>query len=409
MKKNFLMVASLLIAAMLLVVSCSQEVKAPENNGLVEVRIGVGYGRDLEVEGDTKTDDVVLKYTMTQGWTDSSVQNTETVHGAASNKVFVDNQPIGYVTPGLWNIIVDAYEKDGDADDTNNSKKIFTGTASAYFSDQNNRVTVYLAPVKKTNNKIQFDIDMQDLVGSDVDASGSGSYKLKYSIYGTGSSPITIGDVSQSNIIIDERIENETTHVTKYKKLVSGLTSGFYRVTVSVYSCYTTTNEEGASVNHEDLVGGITKGMLLTNDQTATIKGHIEPSDYEKITVDALYIDVQTKVEVEKEGDVEKITYTPASESDGAKASVKFKVKDDTDQTTKGDADVSYVWYVAVNGTTTITSTNKGEFTVEFKAPGYKTVTCQTIYTVTYGEEKYYFADTASTQVYIDSTNSIWE
>ena len=399
MKKNFLMVASLLIAAMLLVVSCSQEVKAPESNGLVEVRIGVGYGRDLEVVDDTKTDDVVLKYTMTQGWTNSSVDYTETVHGAATNKVFVDNEPIGYVTPGLWNITVDAYEKDNDDDDTNN-KKIFTGTASAYFSDQNNRVTVYLAPVVNSNNKIQFDIDMQDLVDSNLDASGRGSYKLKYSIYGTGlSSPITIGDVSQSNIEIDEKIENKTTHVTKYKKLVSGLTSGFYRVTVSVYSCYTTTNEGGESVNHEDLVGGITKGMLLTNGQTAIIKGHIEPSDYEKVTIDALYIDVNTSV---NDGTV---TYTGSGSN--AKASVTFTLSDTTSESTKGGATPSYIWSVVNDGR--VVTSNQNSLTVDFTAPGWKTVSCQTIYKVTYKNVDYYFADTASTQVYIDPNNNIWK
>ncbi|MGN0839771.1 MAG: hypothetical protein ACI4NB_02950 [Candidatus Ornithospirochaeta sp.] len=406
MKKNFLMVASLLIAAMLLVVSCAQEVKAPENNGLVEVRIGVGYGRDLKVEGDTKTEDVVLKYTMTQGWTNSTVENTETVYGAASNEVFEDNQPIGYVTPGLWYITVDAYEKDDDTDDTNNTKKIFTGTASAYFSDQNNSVTVYLAPVTTSNNKIQFDIDMQDLLGSSVDASGNGSYKLTYSIYGTGTTPITIGDTVQSNIEIDTKTPNSTTHVTNYKRLVSGLNSGFYRVTVSVYSCYTT-NEEGQSVDHEDLIGGITKGMLLTNNQTATVKGHIEPSDYEKVTIDALYIDVETEVKVE--GPVYKAAVPATENSEGsvAKASVVFKVEDSTDSSTKGGATPSYIWSVVNDGR--VVTSNQNSLTVDFTAPGWKTVSCQTIYKVTYKNVDYYFADTASTQVYIDPDNNIWK
>ena len=45
MKKNFLMVASLLIAAMLMVVSCTQEV-APKNE-LVKATIGLAYGKDI--------------------------------------------------------------------------------------------------------------------------------------------------------------------------------------------------------------------------------------------------------------------------------------------------------------------------------------------------------------------------
>ena len=49
MKKNFLMVASLLIAAMLMVVSCTQEV-APKNDGLVEAKLGLAYGKDVTVD-----------------------------------------------------------------------------------------------------------------------------------------------------------------------------------------------------------------------------------------------------------------------------------------------------------------------------------------------------------------------
>ena len=47
MKKNFLMVASLLIAAMLLVVSCAQEVKAPVDNNL-EISVKGGVGVEIE-------------------------------------------------------------------------------------------------------------------------------------------------------------------------------------------------------------------------------------------------------------------------------------------------------------------------------------------------------------------------
>ena len=64
MKKNFMAIASLLIAAMLLVVSCSQESVVPENNGLVEAKLSVGYGRGLSVSGDTKTDNLTFKYSM---------------------------------------------------------------------------------------------------------------------------------------------------------------------------------------------------------------------------------------------------------------------------------------------------------------------------------------------------------
>ena len=47
MKKNFLMVAALLIAVMLMVVSCTQEV-APKNE-LVKASFSVGFGKDIKI------------------------------------------------------------------------------------------------------------------------------------------------------------------------------------------------------------------------------------------------------------------------------------------------------------------------------------------------------------------------
>ena len=51
MKKNFMAIASLLIAAMLLVVSCAPEanVEGKVEDGLVEASFGVAYGKDVTV------------------------------------------------------------------------------------------------------------------------------------------------------------------------------------------------------------------------------------------------------------------------------------------------------------------------------------------------------------------------
>lgn len=408
MKKNFLMVASLLIAAMLMVVSCTQEVAS--KNELVEARISVGYGRDLTVENETKTSDLVYTYTMSHQWDDLDSVSERIYGDQTTEKPFTDKGSIGYVTPGLWSINVKAYNagsvttnEQGVTVITGNP--LFSGNANAYFSNQKKDVVVYLAPVENQTNYLSFDITMQDLVGTGNGVtSGAGSYELRYEIEGKGSytglanasSPALTGTLAPN--------KNEGKDTTTYKLAGNdskvSLKSGFYTVTVSVYSI-----EEGSD---DKLVGGIRKGFLLAGNANATVKGHIEPSDYEKITVDALYIDVKTAVEVEKVDGVEKITYTPASGSEGAKASVKFYVDDNTDETTDENtiakAEKSYVWYVADNGTTTPISSNTDEFTVTFKAPGYKTVTCQTIYTVTDDTtgKKYFFADTKSNQVFIE-------
>ena len=51
MKKNFLKVAALLIAAMLMVVSCTQEV-APKNDGLVSASVNIADTRSLSTSGE---------------------------------------------------------------------------------------------------------------------------------------------------------------------------------------------------------------------------------------------------------------------------------------------------------------------------------------------------------------------
>lgn len=121
MKKNFLMVASLLIAAMLMVVSCTQEV-APKNDGLVEAKLNVAYSRDLSVTGDTNTSDIRLTYTMSPKW--SVGDASEQIYGAKTSETpFTDNVSIGYVTPGLWEVKVFAYETAKSESDSPSTKK----------------------------------------------------------------------------------------------------------------------------------------------------------------------------------------------------------------------------------------------------------------------------------------------
>ena len=54
MKKNFMAIASLLIAAMLLVVSCAPEAKVED--GLVDASFGVAYGKDVTVSMNNAVD-----------------------------------------------------------------------------------------------------------------------------------------------------------------------------------------------------------------------------------------------------------------------------------------------------------------------------------------------------------------
>lgn len=402
MKKNFLMVASLLIAAMLMVVSCSQEV-APktDNNGLVEARLNVGYARDLSVSGDTNTSNISLKYKMRPKW-ENAVGTTEVIYGKKESETpFEDNSVIGYVTPGLWEVEVFAYETAKDASSTAATSPIFTGKANVYFSNQNTKATVYLTPTSNQSNTLSFSITMQDLVGEGAltENKGNGSYKLVYTVYGTGNEVVKDNTEQQQSL---DRIElsgtlqdsnNDNVNDSKLYEGSTTLASGFYRVNVSIYSL--PENETDVKTQGK-LVGGITKGLLLSGGKSATISGHIEPSDYEKVTIDAVYIDVKTTIS-------ETTQYKAAFGNDAAKAEVTFNVSTNGTSGNTSGAEISYIWYVAQNGTTEVTSTNKETYKVTFKAPGYKTVTCQTIYTVKDGNNgEYSFADTQSIRVYIN-------
>ena len=391
MKKYFMAIASLLIAAMLLMVSCSQEVKAPENNGLVKAKLSVGYGRDLDVSGDTNTSEIVLKYTMEPLWNIDGA--SEVIHGKKDTKTpFTDNGTIGYVTPGLWEVKVFAYEKDKA---TESDKTIFEGTANAYFSNQNSSVTVYLAPTSSQNNTLNFEITMQDLVETGVAEgnTGKGSFKLVYSVYDTTG---TIVD-NKNKVVLSEKTLSDTNgdeknDTTTYKGSTT-LASGFYRVNVSIISV--TKNEEGQDV--EKTVGGISKGFLLSGGKIAKISGHIEPSDYENVIIDAFYIDVKTKITANT------VSYTEKDSTNPAKAAITLTVSDNGTTGNKDNITPSYIWYVA-NTDTTNTSTNDDSFTVTFEAPGYKNISCQTIYSVVVNGVTYSFADSQTVQVYVDPT-----
>ena len=67
MKKNFMAIASLLIAAMLLVVSCAPEAKV-EDDGLVNASFSVAYGKDVVVKTNPGVT-IDYTYSLTPEWT----------------------------------------------------------------------------------------------------------------------------------------------------------------------------------------------------------------------------------------------------------------------------------------------------------------------------------------------------
>lgn len=414
MKKNFLKIAALLIAAMLLVVSCSQEVKAPEaeDNGLVEARLSVGFGRDLIVGGYTKTETLVYKYTMTQGWTNPTVGYDEPVIGNTNGaKQFTNGKSIGYVTPGLWNITVDAYESIRNTETgTTTEKKIFTGKASVYFSSQNQSATVFLEPVNDTENSITFDFYMQDLgktYGED--------FKVEYTISKNGSAVDGQKNVlfkGAEQVVEVNKTGSDNTSVydnqKNYKKTVGNLDSGYYTVTVAVY----VKGENGL-----ELKGGITKGFLISNGANATITGHIEPSDYENVVIDSVFVNVDTSLAVSYNNTTLSLVndkYYEVAFNNSGDYVLTVRMTDDTDKSVipEGATVTKTLFWNSEDGVDVTSEQTSNVYSEDFhfSSPGHKYITCTTVYSVTgastgMGSDTYYFADSKTVHVYLNPAN----
>ena len=399
MKKNFLKIAALLIAAMLLVVSCSQEVKAPENDGLVEAKLTTTFGRDIKIEGGTSTSALTYKYTMVPKWNNKTALGTEGISGIVSSETVVEkDNSLGWVTPGLWTVNVYAYD---------NGQKVFEGENDAYFSNKNPKVTVYLRPVDDATNKLTFSIEMQDL-----DVNG-GSYVLKYSVVGTPKTGESGADVTTNKTGELTRSASAKNDVGVYTlketdTQLNALPSDYYRVTVSIYDGNT-------------LLGGITKGVLLSNGDVGSVTGNIEPSDYINAQFDVKLINVNTslvKVAVTYYTN-ENCTNPITSDGTAKSANVVIELDDKTDidlydaSIVENDIHITNTWFVdgkivdssSVDATTGEKEDGTITLTLKDTVPGPKNVSCQTVYSMTDTNGViYYWANTASVQVRFEGT-----
>lgn len=227
---------------------------------------------------------------------------------------------------------------------------------------------------------------------------------MKYSIY-KGSSDTATKSGTLSRATVDpSTVGGAATNISKYTKTESALESGYYRVTVSVYD-----------KKNSKTVGGITKGFLISNDATAKISGHIEPSDYENVTIDAVFVDVDTVLSVSGATFVQDKDYYKVDYVDGSSVKVTVTMTDNT--TTASGLTVSKTLFwntfsdeTEVNDDKAIQTANSDSKEFTFTAPGHKYVTCTTVYAVTgtstgMTETTYYYADTQEVHIYVDPTN----
>ena len=382
MKKNFLMVASLLIAAMLLVVSCAQEVKAPLDNNLVEVTLNTSAARSALEYSGLDIANVTYRYRLTAQWKPDSVEGTDEIVGNTLGKSDADaygyinfsedptSQNLGYVSQGLW--LVEVIGKIGNND-------VLIGSTQVYFNkNNNNSVTVYVSPINTSSNAgISLDINVND-----HDATGTG-YKLYYTIQDVGGAVAkgTVGEetnqdltgipLTRGNIVNDT--DDKSTGYRNWTASATGMKPGYYRVTVTMK-------------NGDDFVGGITKGVLLFAGDAANAKltGSVNSMDFVEETLNVVYPNItltltSTLDSANKEGSVNTdVTYTATSEfTNSTSLPSEYTV-----------ADPSYAWYEngkkgeGTSALKTVDGKKASTYSVSYENPGYKTVTCVVTYTL---------------------------
>lgn len=352
MKKNFMAIVSLLIAAMLLMVSCAPEAKVED--GLVNASFGVAYGKDVTV---AVNDNVTIYYTYTleAKWgdlgsgADKYAEKTSGVIGPKTIGSDIGSIDLGYVTPGLWEITV--VGKIGDA----NGTEVMKGVTRAYFRNAGTNVnesktaTVYVAPVNSVNTgKLSISIKMEDLGDSTANA-------ISYALDGGAATPLT-------------RTNNPTNHVYSYQADLTNVSSGYHFITFTV----------------PGFDGGVTKSFLMlpgsaatTGGKDVTISGSIIPSKFVDSNASITVISLgQKNITI---GD--KVFSGSESPKEVAGGNVDVSIEAFTtpiapDGATEVSDNVSYQWYLdgkkygsAIEGTA---STKINVPT----APGYYNITC---------------------------------
>ena len=410
MKKNFLKVAALLIAAMLLVVSCSQEV-APKNedDGLVNVTLNTSVAsKGLTFDGLDSLTSLTYKYYLEALWDESKVDEAVVGETGDEGKSFDGNSGfnLGHLSQGYWKVRVEALK---------GSKVVLSGETNQYITEGNATVTVFLNVAGTSNSSctLSFDINVNNL------AAENAGYKLYYSIEGTkyDGKDFTVSEteivdraqVSSAAGTTNPPAEGETnltaegttnpTYVTKFTGSESGLKPGYYRVTVTLKK-------------DSKVIGGITRGFLLIDgDEKVTLKGSVSASDFVKSTLNVITAkvsisDVTAKVGSGSNlltttvGDLTKGTLTCADNSNKATVVYSLTPTLNIEKNKNGVTDVSgptYSW--RVDGEEKSTSPT---LTIEY-TPGNRYVTCIVTYTYKYkvGESEGQFAVSAEAYTYL--------
>lgn len=241
---------------MLLVVSCTQEV-APKNedNGLVEAKLNVAFGKEINIAPENQNASIYYYYTLTPMWgaLDDGVRYGEGTYtlgtgtySSTPNEIITTS-----VTPGLWKIEVKGYLEQIGPDST--AKHVLYGVTKSYINKDTNNIVVYVAPVTDESNEggLSIRLEMEDLEENGAVTT------VQYSIDGesTKFDLKKVDDDGQKLYVHDYITENDLE-----------LAAGFHTITFSL------TN---------DYKGGVTRSFLIIPGQTVSITGSIYPSKFE--------------------------------------------------------------------------------------------------------------------------------
>lgn len=371
MKKNFLMVASLLIAAMLLVVSCTQEV-APKNDGLVEAILAIDFGKDVTVSS-LSGEKITYEYTFKPKWSTldngtkpfggveafTKLNNTTTVAGDTVT------ENIGYVTPGLWEL-----EVIGFVDYDTIKARVLAGKRTVYVNKTNtnavdNKVTVSIlvAPVSVGEGSVHLNLQMQDL---------NDNNKINYSI-------VNVDNSKKEGSMTSTTKVSSTSDAYKYEETVTKVKAGFNTISITV----------------DGYEGGITKTFLLLPGRTINITGSVYPSQFKNVDVSIFTVDVSKgTMSIAKAGSTGTVTVTDGACTLDANTEYTFQyngegfndyvtLEEKTAAGLTGEFKEAYEWYV--NGKI-VTGATQSSYTKDFgTAYGDYSVTCKIVYTYTEG------------------------
>ena len=363
MKKNFLKIAALLIAAMLLVVSCTQEVKAPENDGLVKASLSVGFDRDIRIE-DFDGTGITYVYSVTPNWdkltngVEPYGKKTDEVIGEVSISQAVTNQSIGYLTPGLWTVSVKGYKNYDRVNKT--GTLVLQGTTNVYFNGTNGSATVLVAPVTSGSATVSISLQMQDL--------GEGNNKIKLEFIDiAGNTEKTVELTSTEKV--NGMVNGEAAY--NYVNSNVGIKSGYYTVKVTV-------------PGYDK--GGYVRTFLAIDGSTISISGSVYPSEFINSSMDIITISL---------ANAQLSNDNPVRNNEAGTYSIKFTLDDSSNRyltqdqinALKAKSDVqsvtvekTYDWYL---NSVKVDTTTSNECTITGINPGNPSVSCVINYLVT--------------------------